>query len=352
MPLLSATYLHDLGKRIFMAHGMPAEEAEVLMRIMVRANLTGHDSHGVVHINRYVEWMKAGRMTVPSRLTVVRETSTTAVLDGHRGAGHYLADKATEMAIDKARRHHLGAVALRRSNHVGRVGEYPEMAARAGFVGIAMASSAASQRMAPFGGIDRRLSTCPISIAAPAPEGRVVLLDMATTVVAGGKVLNAMVQGAPVPEGWLIDAEGHHTNDPTTQFPEPTGAMLPLGGPLQGYKGFGLAVMIDLITGLLSGEGVVVENPVRSGGGFFVMALDIGAFTDLAAFREQAARQAEWIKSSRLAEGFTEVLLPGEKEERTEAERRRLGIPLAEGTWRIVCERAEEVGVEVEGGGA
>jgi len=348
MPTFTAAYLHDLGKRIFTAHGMPDEEAEVLMRIMVRANLTGHDSHGVIHINRYADWMKTGRMTVPSRLTVVRETPATAVLDGHFGAGHYLATKATEMAIEKAREHHLGAVGLHHSNHVGRVGEYPEMAAREGFVGIAMANSAQSQRVAPFGGIDRRLSTCPIAMAAPRGDGRVVMYDVATSVVAGGKVRNAQVRGDRVPENWLIDSEGRPTTDPATQFPNLTGAMLPLGGPLQGYKGFGLAVMVDLITGLLGGEGVVSPDAERFTNGFFIMALDIGAFTSLEEFKEQADRQAEWIKSARPREGCSEVLMPGEKEERSEAARLRDGITLDEGTWALICERAAEVGLEID----
>ena len=347
MPTFTAKYLHDLGKRIFMAHGMPDEEAEVLMRIMVRANLTGHNSHGVIHIHRYADWMKTGRMMVPSRLTVVRETPTTAVLDGHLGAGHYLATKATELAIEKARENNLGAVGLHNSNHVGRVGEYPEMVARAGMVGIAMANSAESQRVAPFGGIDRRLSTCPISIAAPRGDGRVVMYDVATSVVAGGKVRNAQVRGDQVPENWLIDSEGRPTTDPTTQFPNLTGAMLPMGGPLQGYKGFGLAVMVDLITGLLGGEGVVSPDAKLFTNGFFIMALNINAFTTLEKFTEQADRQAEWIKSARPREGFDEVLMPGEKEERNEAALRRDGITLDDGTWALIRERAEEVGLEI-----
>jgi len=348
MPVLSAETLRTVGYRLFEAVGAPPEEAKLVADLMVDANLDGHDSHGVLRYPQYVETVRKGEITPGAEIETVRETPLVAVLNGNWGFGHVTAMRAMERAIEKASACGVGSVSVFNCNHVGRVGSYTRRAAEAGLIGIASVNGhGADQSVAPWAGIDRRMQTNPMSVAIPAGDAPIVL-DMTTSVVALGKIRVKQNRGEPLPEGWIIDREGNPSTDPDAFFGPPPGAILPLGGVL-GYKGFGLGVIVDILSGALSGAGCSSAHASRRGNGVFMLVLDIGCYRPAEAFREEVDRFVEYLKSSRRAEGMEEIMVPGEPERRERARRLREGVFVEDATWERIVECGKEVGVDVEG---
>jgi uncharacterized oxidoreductase len=346
MPTFSYDALRPLAVRTIQALGAPPDEAEVVGESLLQANLAGHDSHGLIRIEQYVKAVRAGDVVPGAPTQVLRETACSALLDGGWNFGAVVARRAVDLAMRKAREYATGTVSVRNSNHVGRVGEYAVMAAEAGMICLATVNNhGRGTAVAPYGGSDGRLSTNPITFACPGAE-RPVLVDITTSVVAEGKVRLNRNAGKPAPEGWLIDSEGRPTTDPSVLYVEPKGALLALGG-LVGHKGYGLSVMVDILSGALSGAGCSQSATCRLGNALFVLVIDIEKFVPLAEFREQISILERHLKASPPAPGFSEILMPGEPELRAAERRRQAGIEIDAETWRQFTECARSLGVGV-----
>jgi len=344
LPTISAEQLTAFVRDVFVAAGAPAAHAEHVATSLVRSNLVGHDSHGVIRVVQYVDGIRAGNLDPVAEPAVEGETLCTARMTGNWGFGQVAAHAATELAIDKARRTGVAAVALHESNHVGRVGEYVEDIASKRMVGlITLNNHGGAMQVAPFGGRERRLSSNPIAFAAPT-SGDPLLVDMTSAVVAEGKVRVLRNQGRPVPDGWLIDADGRPTNDPNVLYADPPGALLPLGGPL-GHKGYGLSVMIEVLSGALSGGGCSGPKHKRIGNAMFIEAVRADAFVPWEQYLSEVDALVASLKSCPPAEGFREVMLPGEPERRTEAQRRVQGIQIDDETWHQLVAVARDLSV-------
>jgi LDH2 family malate/lactate/ureidoglycolate dehydrogenase len=250
------------------------------------------------------------------------------------------------LAIEIATEAGVGAVTLHNSCHTGRIGTYAEMAAEAGMVGIVTVNAGGGgQLVAPFGGTARRISTNPISIGAPSTEGRPIVLDVATSVAPEGKVRALLHAGKRLPEGWLIDARGKPTTDPAALYADPPAAILPLGGPF-GHKGFGLAFMIDILSGILSGAGHCRPGATYAGDGMLAIALNVAHFTPLADFRRHVAELSAHVKDCPTAPGVEQIYVPGEIELRKREERQRSGIPVEPETWEQIETICRRFGIE------
>ena len=288
MPIVQADRLTRIGAALLRAAGASEEEADAVAVGCVNANLAGHDSHGVIAIPTYIDRIKAGHIVPGAKWTIVQESPTTTVIDGHWGFGFHVNAKAMALTIEKAKTANVAACTVFRQSHVGRLAAYPLMAMRAGMIGIATADSGRSPKhVAPFGGREARLGTNPISIAVPSDLEAPFYLDMATSAVAAGKIALSVARGEQIPQGWIIDAEGRHTTDPT-QYRK-GGALLPLGGS-EGYKGSGLAAMVEVLCGLLTGFGFGVEPTGRHNDGCFMAVFNVAAFRPLEGFREGGRR--------------------------------------------------------------
>lgn len=341
MPTLPADRLHKLTAAIFTAAGAPADNAECVASHLVGANLGGHDSHGVMRVPQYVDLIDGGKLKPAARAKVVERRGATAVVDGQQGFGQVVAKDAMLLAVELARENGIGAVSVRNCCHTGRIGTYTELAAREGLLGIAVVNTGGGgQSVAPFGGIERRLATNPISIASPQADGPPIVLDMATSVAPEGKVRVRYQAGKPLPPGWMIDAEGQPTTDAARFYAEPGGSLLPVGGDY-GYKGYGLALMIDILAGALSGAGCSAAGKPILTDGMLAIAINIGHFTPLAPFATRIAELFDYVKSCPTAKGVDSVLLPGEPELRTRAVRERDGVPIEPGTWHLIAGVAE-----------
>jgi uncharacterized oxidoreductase len=247
------------------------------------------------------------------------------------------------LTIEKARTANVAACTVFRQSHVGRLAAYPMMAMREGMIGLATADSGRSPKhVAPFGGREPRLGTNPISIAVPSDLEGPFYLDMATSAVAAGKISLAVARGEQIPTGWIIDAAGRHTTDPADY--RKGGALLPLGGT-EGYKGSGLAAMVEVLCGLLTGLGFGVEPTGRHNDGCFMAVFNVEAFRPLAMFRKEVADFARYLKDTPPSEGSTGVLYPGEMEFNKEREREKNGIVIEDATWNKLCALAAEYGL-------
>lgn len=342
MPTIPTDRLEDLATRIFAALGAPDADARWVATLLVRANLRGHDSHGVIRIPQYVTSVRKGETNLRPVMRILNETPTTAVLDGDLGLGQVVARRATEIALEKAAREGLAAVGVQGSNHVGRLADYVEMAAARGFVGLCWTNAATAVSVVPHGGLGRRLSTNPLAAAVPGPDGAVALsVDLATSVVAEGKVRVRRNRREPLPEGWAIDAAGRPVTDPVAFYGPPRAGLLPMAG----HKGTALSLVVEVMAGILSGAGAISATPGPARNGVLLLLVEIERFLPLAEFTRQVTDLVGFVKSSEPAPGVAEVLVPGEPEARSEAARRASGIPVEEETWRQIDEIATELGV-------
>lgn len=343
MPTVPRDNLKEIGQTLLEAAGAPAVEAEIVARHCVGANLAGHDSHGIIQIPTYIDRIERGHIVPGAPIEVLQDTPTTTVIDGNWGFGYVVTEHAMQMTIDKAEKANVAAATVFRQGHVGRVADYPLMAARAGMIGLTTADSGRAPKLvAPFGGREARLGTNPISIAIPSDLEGPLFVDMATSAAAGGKIKLAEARGEPVPEGWIIDSDGRQTVDPKALAGG--GALLPLGGT-EGYKGYSLSTIVEILSALLTGLGFGVEPTGRHNDGCFMAAFKVDAFRPLATFKKEVAEFARYLKSTPPAEGVEEVYYPGEIEHiRTQA-RLRDGIFVEDATWAKLAALAEKFGV-------
>ncbi len=352
MPIIRATALEELVRDIFVATGCSTREGSQLGRSLVGANLTGHDSHGVVRVPRYVEWKNEGTFVADQTLEIVSDSPAMAVVDGKYGFGQTIAPQAVAIGIQKCQSIGLSAIALRNSGHLGRVGEWAEMAAAAGLVSIHFVNAAQSLLVAPFGGVDRRLSTAPYSIGVPRQGDDPLILDFATSIVAEGKVLVASQGGKAIPDTALIQPDGQTSGDPHVlygnysatgprSYKHGTGAIRAFGE----HKGSGLAFMCELLGGSLTGTGAADEKRARWANGMFSIYLDPRQLDPGMFFPNDIARYVAYVKSSRPVTPGGEVLVPGEPEIGTRKQRLAGGIPLPGDTWSAIADTASKLGL-------
>jgi uncharacterized oxidoreductase len=293
-------------------------------------------------VPQYVGSIRKGETHPRPAMRVLAETPTTAILDGDLGLGQVVARRAAEVALDKAARLGLAAVGIRRSNHIGRLADYVEMAAERGFVGLIWANAPTAHSVVPHGGLDRRLSTNPLAIAVPGPGGTVAIsVDMATSIVAEGKVRVKRNRKEPLPTGWAIDPAGRPVTDAEVFYGPPRAGLLPTGA----HKGTALGLVVEVLGGILSGEGAIGDRSGPVHNGTFLLLIEVARFLPLVDFTGQVTDLVQWVKSAVAAPGVGEVMVPGEPEARSEAHRRAHGIPVEAETWRQIEEIAAELGV-------
>jgi LDH2 family malate/lactate/ureidoglycolate dehydrogenase len=342
---------------VFTGLGVPAEDAAICADVLITADLRGIESHGIGRLKYYYDRIKAGVQRTITQVTVVRETETTAVLDGNHGMGHVIAYRAMRMAIEKARRWGLGAVAVRNSTHFGIAGYYPLMAVKEGMMGLTVTN--ARPAIAPTFGTEPMLGTNPIAFAAPTDLPYPFCFDAATSITQRGKIEVLEREETPAPAGWVINANGEPVTDPTTILRDlDTGnaALLPLGGAgelMGGHKGYGLAVMVEILSAALQ-EGAFLKDLLGRAPdgsrrpymlGHFFLALDIEHFIPLEVSRRITTQILLDLQRSRKAPGCERIYVAGEKEYEMEQERRRTGIPVNENLKRELQYMRDELGI-------
>lgn len=345
MPTIAPEELHRIGYALFQAAGASAEEAQIVMEHLVGANLAGHDSHGIILLPTYVARIKRGHIVPGAPFEIERETPTTAYINGNWGFGYTVTTRAMELAIAKARAHQVAAVTIHQQGHVGRLADYPLMAARAGLIGMITCDSGRGPKsVVPYGGRQARLGTNPISVAFPSDLEGPIFIDMATSAVAAGKIAVQRNRREPAPPGWIVDKDGN----PTTNVQDfyNGGAILPMGGD-QAHKGYVLSFMVETLSGILTGLGFGIDPQGRHNDGTFLALFDVSAFRPLEEFKREIAAFVAYLKETPPAAGFTEVLYPGELEYRTAQQRRRDGIYVEDETWGQLTALQREYGLTV-----
>jgi uncharacterized oxidoreductase len=340
--IISHDRLERLVADIFAAAGCgPAEHARIA-HYLVEANLVGHDSHGVIRVPIYVNWLRAGKVLANQALKVVFENDALAVVDGQFGFGQTMGEESTKLGIEKAGRQGVAVVALRNSGHLGRIGDWAEMAAAAGKVSLHFVNtSGGGILVAPFGGTERRISANPIAAGVPTSGGPPIILDVSTCMIAEGKIKVAYNKGTSVPDGCLLDGEGRPTNDPKAFYATPPGAILPLGG----HKGYGLSVLAEVLAGALTGGSCSHFGIDRVANNMLSIFFDPAFFELAGGFSEELESFVNHVKSSRTVTPDGEILMPGEPEARSRARKLRDGIEIDDTTWGQIVTTAESLGV-------
>src|SRR5580693_6213112 len=347
---IPADALREFCAEIFACVGCRSEEADRVSASLVDANLTGHDSHGVIRVPRYVDWVRTGDLIPNRSLERVVDTPVIGVVDGRFGFGQTMAPMAVDVGVEKAKATGLSAISLRNSGHVGRVGEWAERAAAAGMISIHFVNAAGSILVAPFGGLDRRLSTAPFCVGVPREGAPPIVLDFATSLVAEGKVNVASRGGKPLPSDALIGPDGALSGDPALIYGPLTvdgprdhargaGAIRAFGE----HKGSGLALICELLGGSLTGNGATEPNR-KFANGMFSLYLDPDQIDPSHVFDADMARYLAWFRQAEAAPGEA-VLTPGEPERMARAKRKASGVPLPEEAWALIKATARSVGV-------
>ena len=331
-------------KELFMRVDLPEEDAEAEADVLLWANLRGVDSHGVLLVLRYLEATTQGAMNPRPNIQVLQETTATVTVEADRAFGPVVTVFTMKKVMEKAKSVGIGWGLIRATSHQGAMGYYSLMAARENMIGIAMVCG--GPNMAVHGARKAGVANAPLAISVPAGRHRPPVLDMATSVAAGGKVLLAVDKGIPIPWGWLLDPEGNPTTDPHNY--QKGGTLLPFGGP----KGSGLAMMMECMSSLMVGNPRPSPAPLGQaqeasgvGQNSVVAAIDIGTFTDVETYKQNADDLIDGIKNLPKAEGVQEIFVPGEPEERVYDDRVKNGIPLPTGTVQSLKTAAEKVGI-------
>jgi uncharacterized oxidoreductase len=335
-----------LGVALFTAAGASDYESLSTVEALVTSSLMGHDSHGVIRIPEYLGFVANGSIVAGAPLAVEQTGPATAVVDCGRGFGAVGAEKAIRVAIDIARAQRTACVITRRCNHVGRLGAWVQLAADSGMLALATCNSPLhGHDVLPWGGRDGRLGTNPIAYAIPT-GGDPLVADFATSVAPEGKIRFYRNEGKNLPNGWILDADGNPTNDPNAFYGPPRGGILPLGAAA-GHKGFALGLLVEVLGSALAGISTIDRDAFGNGVCFVVV--DPSAFCPLDEFRRLMDETVAYIKSSRPAPGFEEVLVPGELEFRTLRKRRVDGVPVDDATLAAMRTHGTRLGADVDG---
>ena len=350
MPELTVTFdrLKAFIQEALTKLGLPAPDAMTVAALMAQADLQGSDGHGVSRLPQYARRIKAGGFNVRPNIKVVREAPATALVNGDNGMGHLVMKRAAEIAIEKARTTGIAWVNSQFSNHAGPASLYATMPLAHDMIGLYFAVGNANH-LPPWGGLDMLLSTNPIAAAIPAGEEKPIVLDMATTVAAYGKVKTKALRGETMPEGWMIDRQGKPLTDPKRAD---EGMLLPLGGVEAGYKGYGLAMIIGLLAGTLGGAAMGKEvidfnhdDDSVTNTGQAIAAINIAAFGDVAAFKASVDTLVRDFRHSSRMPGVERILVPGERSHAIRAARTQDGIPIGPALLRGLDQVAEDLGM-------
>jgi LDH2 family malate/lactate/ureidoglycolate dehydrogenase len=323
---------------------MPAPDARTVATLMVEAEAQGSDGHGLIRLGPYIKRIRAGGVNLHPDIRVVSERAATALVDGDNGMGHLVMKRAAELAIGKARTSGIAWVGAQWSNHAGPASLYPRMMLQHDMIGLYFAVGNANH-LPPWGGLEMLLSTNPIAVAVPAGEEPPIVLDMATTVAAYGKVKAKAQRGEMMPEGWMIDREGKPLTDPKRAA---EGFLLPIGG----YKGYGLALIVGLLAGTLNGAAMGrdvidfnadAQSPTNTGQA--IAAIDIAAFGDVGEFKRQVDRLVRDLRESERMPHVDRIWLPGEHSHAKRLQSEREGIPLAPQLLEALDKVADELGI-------
>jgi L-2-hydroxycarboxylate dehydrogenase (NAD+) len=328
--------------------GLPDQDAATCAALMAEADLQGSDGHGVTRLPQYVRRIKAGGFNVRPNIRVVHDHLSTAVLNGDNGMGHLVMKRAAELAIEKARTTGIAWVNSQFSNHAGPASLYASMPLAHDMIGLYFAVGNANH-LPPWGGLDMLLSTNPIAAAIPAGDEKPIVLDMATTVAAYGKVKTKALRGETMPEGWMIDRQGKPLTDPKRAD---EGMLLPLGGMEAGYKGYGLAMVIGLLAGTLGGAAMgkdVIDfnhdDDSVTNTGQAIAAINVAAFGDVAVFKKSVDTLVRDFRNSERMPGVDRILVPGERSAETRVKRAKNGIPVAPALMRGLDQVADDLGI-------
>ena len=325
MATVEAHELEEIATRVFIGVGVPDDDARLVARLLVKANLAGHDSHGVVRIPSYVKAIAAGRIRPGASIQISDEGPTTARLRGHSNFGQVVLTRAVELALAKSAAQPLALVTATDYSHCGQLGSYAEMLSRENRVGMVLLGK---QRGAvvPWGGRQGRLYQTTLALAVPSRHAFPLVLDMATSVAPFGKILVKRSRDEPCPEGWLVDRDGNPATDPHLDLQAGEAGMVPLGGPLAGNKGSGLTFLLGILTTALSGAATALE-------GTLFIAIDPTVYMELDEFLDQVDDYIDYLHQTEPAPGVDQVLAPGERSHRETQRRQRQGIYVEPHTW-------------------
>lgn len=331
--------------RVFQSVGMPYKDAQIVAHLMTEIDLSGGDGHGIFRLPQYIKRIRDGGLNLKPQFKIERETDAMALLNGDNAMGHLVMQRAAEIAVNKAKQSGVAWVGAKFSNHAGAAGVYAKLPLADDMIGLYVAIGNANH-LPPWGGTEMLLSTNPIAVAVPAFEEKPIVLDMATTVAAYGKVKTAAQRGETMPEGWMIDKQGHPLTDPKRAD---EGFLLPIGGA----KGYGLALIFGILAGTLNGaafgRNVVdfnADSKTTTNTGQFIIAINVAAFMDVDHFKRQVDEVIGTMKSSPTLPGFDEVRLPGELSWKIYTERSKQGIPMHPSLYDNLKLLSQELGVE------
>jgi L-2-hydroxycarboxylate dehydrogenase (NAD+) len=343
--LISADRLFAFSSNALFRAGLEKPAADRVAELMTQADLQGSDGHGIIRLVPYVKRIHAGGINIRPEIRIVTERPAMALLDGDNGMGHLVMDRAARMAIEKARTTGIAWVGTRHSNHAGPASLYARMAMEQDMIGVYFAVGNANH-LPPWGGIEMLLSTNPIAVAIPAGDEPPIVLDMATTVAAYGKVKAKAQKGETMPEGWMIDREGKPLTDPKRAG---EGFLMPIGG----YKGYGLALIVGLLAGTLNGAAMGkevidfnVDQNTPTNTGQAIMAIDISAFGDVSAFKQRVDVLIRDMRNSPRMPDVERIWLPGEQSHERRIAYARDGVPLAPALLKNLQVLAEELNIE------
>jgi LDH2 family malate/lactate/ureidoglycolate dehydrogenase len=353
--LFSSDYLKDFSAKVFMHFEVPEADARQAADVLAKSDLRGIDSHGVARLHTYFEMLELGRINPRPNIKIIREKLSVATVDGDNGLGLVVGPKANEIAMDKAEKHGSGWVSVCNTNHFGIAGYYPLKALERDLIGWAMTNT--TKLVTPLYGAERMLGTNPLAIAFPGYREPPIVIDMATSAVAYGKIEMALRKKAQMPRGWIVDKDGRATTDPNDMIAG--GAQLPLGSEpdLSGHKGYALGAAVDILSAVLSGANwgpfappfaLRQEIPSRSVGkgiGHFFGAMQIDGFIDNDEFKKQIDEWRRVLKNTRPAAGTSGPIIPGDPEREAEAIRTKEGIPLLREVVDDLLDIANKTGV-------
>lgn len=346
---LSHTSLAELMGDIFSGLEVPPSECQVVVETLLEASLSGYDSHGFMRLPLYVEGVRSGSIVPGAPLEILSETPAITHLDAHCGFGPVTVVEAIRQASAKAEITGIGCVSVVNCTDVARLGSYVIAPALDGLVALLLVNDAGGNPfVAPWGGIEPFLSTNPIAAGIPWRDGEPIVIDMSTSVAAGGKLKMLSAENKSAPDGWLIDAEGRPTNEvaPAMESP-PLSALLPLGSLIAGHKGFALSLLVDILAGGLSGAGCSAGKvEVTDRNGLFVLVIDPEKFISRVRFGEQVEQFAASLKQVKRAPGVGEILIPGERAARERARRQAVGISIERPVWRQIATILADLGIE------
>jgi uncharacterized oxidoreductase len=343
VPRFDHQQLLNFTESLLSAGGIPADDARLVATLLVKADLRGYPGHGVTRVAPYLAWIKDGTINLREGPKVVREGKVTAVIEGNHYIGQAATHMAMELAIRKAGDHGVGVVTLRRASHSGRLADYMEMATEAGMIAMG-AVSVGSGTTTLYGGMERIIGTHPMAFGIPARNSQPIILDFATASMSMGEIQKRVAKNEPIPDGVILDGHGNPTNDFSAFRGPPRGVFLPFGG----HKGSGVALITEILGGLLSGNGLA-KNWWDKGGhgvnGVFLQAIAVEEFQPLDEFLDRVDELIAFVKSRKTAPGFKEILLPGEQGRRNEARQIREGVEIDGATWTELKQVAAELGI-------